>query len=56
MESTTPVIAEATDDTPETWTWIGTDDRGLQLEIVALVKPDCLLVVHVMPTALRRKP
>ncbi|MGH3549438.1 MAG: hypothetical protein ACRDQU_15295 [Pseudonocardiaceae bacterium] len=35
--------------------WIGIDDRGVELEIAAVVRPDCLLVLHVMPTALRRK-
>lgn len=35
--------------------WIGPDDRGVELEIVAVVLPAELLVVHAMPTALRRK-
>ncbi len=34
--------------------WVGRDDRGLELEIVAVEKPDALLVIHVMPTGLRR--
>ena len=34
---------------------IGPDDRGIELEIVALDLPDEWLVIHVMPTALRRK-
>lgn len=34
--------------------WIGMDDRGVELEIVAAVLPDLYLVIHVMPTALRR--
>jgi hypothetical protein len=34
--------------------WIGPDDRGVELEIVAAVLPELYLVVHVMPTALRR--
>lgn len=34
--------------------WSGADDRGVELEIAAVVRPDCLLVLHVMPTALRR--
>lgn len=33
--------------------WIGEDERGRELEVVAVVKPDCLLVIHVFPTALR---
>lgn len=36
--------------------WVGPDDRGIELEIVAVVLPDELLVIHVMPTALRRAP
>jgi hypothetical protein len=33
--------------------WIGEDQRGVELEIVALDLPDGV-VVHVMPTRLRR--
>jgi hypothetical protein len=36
--------------------WVGADERGVELEIAAVVRPDCLLVLHVMPTELRRKP
>jgi hypothetical protein len=35
--------------------WIGIDDRGLELEIVAVVLEEYLLVTHVMPTNLRRR-
>ena len=35
--------------------WVGLDDRGLELEIVAVVLPGELLIIHVVPTALRRK-
>ena len=35
--------------------WVGEDDRGLELEVVALDLPDYLLVIHVMPTQLRRR-
>jgi hypothetical protein len=34
--------------------WVGADDRGLELEVVAVLLPEQLLVVHVMPTGLRR--
>ncbi len=33
--------------------WIGTDTRGEVLEIVAIEKPDCLLVIHAMPVKYR---
>ena len=35
--------------------WIGNDDRGLELEIVALISNDYLLVIHVMPTVFRKE-
>jgi hypothetical protein len=35
--------------------WLGEDDRGLLLEVVAVEKPDCLLVIHVMPADLRER-
>jgi hypothetical protein len=34
--------------------WIGLDDRGIELEIVALDRTDDVVVIHVMPTSLRR--
>lgn len=36
--------------------WIGPDDRGVDLEILALVVPDGLVVIHVMPHTFRRSP
>jgi hypothetical protein len=30
--------------------WEGLDERGRHLEIVAVERPDCWLVIHVMPT------
>jgi hypothetical protein len=37
-----------------TLSWVGEDERGRELEIVAIEKPDCYLVIHVMPTHYRR--
>ena len=34
--------------------WVGEDDRGVELEIVALDLPDAVVVIHDMPTAHRR--
>ena len=43
-------------DTNETTlSWVAYDERGRELEIVAIEKPDCYLVVHVMPTHYRRE-
>jgi hypothetical protein len=36
--------------------WVGEDDRGIELEIVALGLADAVVVIHVMPTALRSTP
>lgn len=34
--------------------WLGEDDRGVELEIVALDLEERVVVIHVMPTGLRR--
>jgi len=34
--------------------FVGTDDRGIELEVVAVVLPRMLLVIHAMPTHYRR--
>ncbi|MGH3872191.1 MAG: hypothetical protein ACRDSR_11890 [Pseudonocardiaceae bacterium] len=54
MNTSKPTIGTSSRD-EELRYWIGVDDRGVELEIAAVVRPDCLLVLHVMPTALRRK-
>lgn len=40
-----------------TYSWIGVDDRGVELEIVAIDddKRDGLAIIHAMPTEFRRK-
>ncbi|HUZ08678.1 MAG TPA: hypothetical protein VMU76_00710 [Acidimicrobiales bacterium] len=34
--------------------WVGDDERGRELEIIAIERPACQLVIHVMPTQYRR--
>ena len=34
--------------------WIGLDDRGIELEIVALDLDEAVMIIHVMPTDLGR--
>jgi len=46
-------IPALSDDLSDQLVWIGSDDRGVQLEVIAVERPDCLLVIHVMPTAFR---
>ena len=56
IDSVAPVEVAATDEFDARKVWIGLDDRGVELEIVAVVLQAELLVIHVMPTARRRKP
>ena len=49
-----PIAVPATETADARLVWVGLDDRGIELEIVALDLPDEWLVIHVMPTALRR--
>ena len=35
--------------------WQGQDDRGVELEVIAVVLKEYLLVTHVMPTNFRRR-
>lgn len=54
ITTTEPVSVPVTDTVDARLVWIGLDDRGVELEIVALDLPDAVVVVHVMPTSLRR--
>lgn len=35
--------------------WIGLDNRGVELEVIAIEQPYGLLVIHAMPAFYRRK-
>jgi hypothetical protein len=39
---------------PQLW-WVGPDERGRVLEVMAVWQEDLLMFVHVMPTALRER-
>jgi hypothetical protein len=49
-----PIDIQSDAETREKLLWIGQDDRGLELEIVAIVSDNYLLVIHVMPTIFRK--
>lgn len=50
-----PVVVSApSDDLDDRLVFIGKDDRGVELEIIAIQLPDFLYVIHVMPTVFRR--
>lgn len=55
MTTTEPTQIPATSQLDARLVWIGDDDRGVELEIVALDLPDGIIVIHVMPTSLRRR-
>jgi len=56
MEATgEPERVPADGDLDDRLLWVGTDDRGIVLEVMAVDLPDYLLVIHAMPVALRRK-
>jgi len=54
ISSTEPVQVPASETADARLVWIGEDDRGIELEIVALDLEDAVVVIHVMPTNLRR--
>ena len=54
IASTEAVDVPATETADARLVWIGRDDRGIELEIVALDLDDAVVVIHVMPTSLRR--
>jgi hypothetical protein len=55
MNACDPVVTPATEQHRERRTWTGADDRGVELEIVAVAEPEYLLVIHVMPAQYRRR-
>ncbi|GAB3598273.1 hypothetical protein GCM10027586_00210 [Kineococcus gypseus] len=38
---------------PQLW-WVGPDERGRELEVMAVWQEDLLMFVHVMPVSLRK--
>lgn len=54
IETVQPIRVHRDADDPDRLIWIGPDNRGLILEIEALVLSDCILVIHVMPHRFRR--
>jgi len=39
----------------DSFLWFGRDTRGVLLEVVAVERPDCLLVIHAMPVHYRSR-
>jgi hypothetical protein len=55
IEHVEPTRVPADEEMRERLVWVGADDRGLELEVVAVAEPDFLLVIHVMPRQFRRR-
>jgi hypothetical protein len=54
--STVAPVAVTTSDGRDGWLYVGPDDRGVALEVIAAeLEGDVLLVIHVMPRAYRRR-
>jgi hypothetical protein len=49
-----PEHVPADGDLDDRLVWVGPDDRGVVLEVIAVDLPDYLLVIHAMPLAFRR--
>ena len=54
IENYIPTYVSGNTETKDKQLWIGQDDRGLELEIVAIVSGNYLIVIHVMPTIFRK--
>jgi hypothetical protein len=56
VRSGPPAIVPAADPNLEDrWVWIGPDDRGVELEVIGILTDKYLVIIHVMPTALRKR-
>jgi hypothetical protein len=49
------IVPAESDDLDDRLLFVGVDDRGIELEIIAVRLPEILFVIHVMPTQLRRR-
>jgi hypothetical protein len=54
ITSTEPVRVPPSGTADARLVWIGQDDRGIELEVVALDLDEAIIVIHAMPTDLRR--
>ena len=54
IENSSPEFISGESLTRDKLIWVSKDDRGLELEIVAVAENDYLVVIHVMPTVFRR--
>jgi len=55
LDAGEPAVIPGDGDLDDRLLFIGVDDRGVELEVIAIEQPDHLLVTHVMPYAYRRR-
>jgi hypothetical protein len=55
IDTVEPTVIPADEADRERRVWVDPDDRGLELEIVAIVEPEYLLEIHVMAYRFRRR-
>jgi len=55
IENSSPEFISGESLTRDKLIWVSKDDRGLELEIVAVAENDYLVVIHVMPTIFRKE-
>ena len=55
LESCEPMTVLISDGEDQKLLWIGYDERGLELEVIALELAESILVIHVMPRSFRRR-
>lgn len=55
LSSQTEALATRTETTDPKIRFVGRDERGEEIEIVAVVLPGLLLIIHAMPTRYRRE-
>ena len=55
IENSSPEFVSGESSRRDKIIWVSEDDRGLELEIVAVAENDYLVVIHVMPTIFRKE-
>lgn len=50
-----PEMIAGTGELDDRLLWIGSDHRGVVLEVIGIEQPDHLLIIHAMPYSYRRK-
>jgi hypothetical protein len=55
LENYQPMVVLDGSNLEQKFRWVGKDQQGLELEIIAVATPQYLLVIHVMPNYYRRR-